>query len=260
MSADEEKQSALVPVQTTALTKAGAKSLAARGRNHLRDKQEAEEWLRKGLELQNAGPEAFLLPVPNTTLEYIKQILAGALPDVAAKNLDMTREDQESAKEAHKYMPGSLAQVEQENELRESLLKKFEENQQEAFRCFEKGHELDPMNAELSYWLAQNYYYGDGVDQDKEKAVPLYRYAAEQGHSKAQHRYSDCCREGEFVAQDHTQALKWLRKAAEQGDMGAQYDLALTFKYGNLGVQQDTAQAAIWFRKVANQADRKARI
>jgi hypothetical protein len=47
MSAGEEKQGALVPVQSTALTKAGAKSLAARGRADLRVREEAEEWLKK---------------------------------------------------------------------------------------------------------------------------------------------------------------------------------------------------------------------
>ncbi len=62
------------------------------------------------------------------------------------------------------------------------------------------------------------------------------------------------------VAQDHAQAAKLLRKAAEQGSTSAQYDLALAYKYGQLGVQQDAAQAAIWFRKVAKRAGRKERI
>jgi len=44
--------------------------------------------------------------------------------------------------------------------------------------------------------------------------------------------------------------LKWLRKAAEQGNADAQYDLAIAYKYGQIGVQQDAAQAEIWFRKV----------
>jgi tetratricopeptide (TPR) repeat protein len=259
MSADEEKPSALVPAQSTALTKGGAMSLAARGRDHLRDKEEGEKWLRKGIELQNAVPMT-LFPEPQTTLEYIKQILTGTQPDVAARNLGMTPEDHERAKDAHKFMPGTLTEVEQENEQRKSLLKKYEEMQQEAFRCFEKGHVLDPINPELLYWLADSYYHGDGVEPNEEKAVPLYRRAAEQGHSEAQHMLSDCYREGKGVAQDHAQAMKWLRKAAEQDNTGAQYDLALAYKYGQLGVQQDAAQAAIWFRKVGKRAGGEERI
>jgi hypothetical protein len=231
--------------------------------------EEAEQWLRKGLELQNAAsadsqgqgpinpyanlprPEG-LRPELQTPIEYIKQILAGVQPDVAAKNLGMTSEDQESAHVAHYFMPETLAQVEQENEPRESLLKKYKEMGQEAFRCFEKGHELDPMNAELSYWLAQNYYYGDGVQQNEEKAAALYQHAAEQGHPEAQYMLSVCCRNGKGIGQDHAQAARLLRKAAEQGSTSAQYDLALAFKYGQLGVQQDAAQAMIWFKRVSD--------
>jgi len=229
---------------------------------------EAMQLLRKGIELQNAasadsqgqGPinpyanlpmtEA-LRPELQTTIEYIKQVLAGVQPDVAAKNLGMTPEDQENAHVAHYFMPETLAQVEQENERSESLLKKYKEMDQEAFRCFEKGHELDPMNAELSYWLAQNYYFGDGVQKNEEKAAALYQQAAGQGHPEAQYMLSVCCRYGKGVAQDHAQAAKLLRKAAEQGSNSAQYDLALAYKFGQLGVQQDAAQAEIWFRKVA---------
>jgi hypothetical protein len=179
---------------------------------------------------------------------------------VASKNLGMTPEEQENAKESHKFMPGTLAEFEQDNERKEILSKKYIENLYESFRCFEKGNELDPMNAELSYRLAEAYYCGDGVDQNKEKSVPLYQLAAVMGHAKAQHGYSNCYRNGEGIAQDNAEALKWIRKAAEQGDMSAQYDLALAYKYGNLGMQKDAEKAAIWFRKVGAQTGRKERI
>lgn len=232
-------------------------------------KEEAEKLLRKGIELQNAAsadsrgqgptnpyanlprPEG-LHPELRTTVEYIKQILAGVQPDVAARNLGMTPEDQESAHVAHYFMPETLAQVEQEYGGSESLLKNYKEMDQEAFRCFEKGHELDPMNAELSYWLAQNYYFGDGVQQNEEKAAALYQHAAERGHPEAQYMFSVCCRNGKGVAQDNAQAAKLLRKAAEHGSTSAQYDLALAYKYGQLGVQQDASQAALWFKKVSD--------
>jgi TPR repeat protein len=46
-------QTSLVAVQSTALTKAGAASLVARGRADLRINEEAEEWLKKGCELRD---------------------------------------------------------------------------------------------------------------------------------------------------------------------------------------------------------------
>ena len=47
---ESEKQTALISLQHTALTKVGAKSLVARGRAELRAREEAEEWFKKGLE------------------------------------------------------------------------------------------------------------------------------------------------------------------------------------------------------------------
>jgi hypothetical protein len=53
-------------------------------------------------------------------------------------------------------------------------LRKREDALNEAFGCFEKGHELDPTNPELLYWLADSYYYGEGVTQDlKKNGSPL---------------------------------------------------------------------------------------
>ena len=96
MSTEESKLSALVPAQPTALSKAGAKSLAVRGRDLLRKKEEAAEWLRRGMELQEAapadpfGPTAPLSPYAastvnakaqlQTAVEYIQQIMGVLLP------------------------------------------------------------------------------------------------------------------------------------------------------------------------------------
>src|SRR5208282_501847 len=58
---ESDPKTALVPVQPTALTKAGAKSLVARGRADLQIKEKAEEWLKRGVELreQRIYEEAF---------------------------------------------------------------------------------------------------------------------------------------------------------------------------------------------------------
>ena len=107
MSSDEEKQSALV----VALTKAGTHSLAVRGRDILRRKEEAAECLRKGLELRDTAPnDPFGLQGPINpyatrpedssaqilkAAEYVEQIEAGTSPDIVAKNLRMMPEDEE---------------------------------------------------------------------------------------------------------------------------------------------------------------------
>jgi hypothetical protein len=103
MSLGEEKHPALVVAQSSALTKAGAHSLAARGRDVLRRKGEAAEWLRKGLEMRDTAPEdPFGLRGPINpyatgpadsgaqllkAAEYVKQIEGGNIPGHRSEEL-----------------------------------------------------------------------------------------------------------------------------------------------------------------------------
>jgi hypothetical protein len=132
MSAREEKLAALVPIETTALTKAGAKSLLARGQADLRIREEkerkAEEWLRKGLALRDTAPDdphvrgpinpyAIQQTIPDLCAQlqaagrYINQVLVGSDPDAVAKSLGMTRDDLEIAHVAYFFVPEAFAAV-----------------------------------------------------------------------------------------------------------------------------------------------------
>ena len=229
MSADEEKQSALVPVRSTALTKVGAKSLAARGRYHLRDKEEAEEWLRKGLELQDAAPAD-----PRWT---------GPIDPYAAPPPVLTEELRRIKRE-----------VEQEQ------LKRREEKLGEAFRCFESGHELDPINPELLYWFAECYYEGHGVLKNEEKAVALYQRAADMGHARAQKSIGDAHARCGFTClpKDEKEAARWYQAAAEQGDEEAICMIVDMYLHGE-GVIQDYAEAARILQNAIERGDETAR-
>jgi tetratricopeptide (TPR) repeat protein len=213
MSAGEEKPRGLVQVQSTALAKGGANSLAVRGRNHLRDKEQAEEWLRKGLELQETAPEG-ARPELQTTLEYIKQILAGTQP-VAAEDLCMTPADQERAHVAHFFMPDTLNECAQLEEARNNQLL-------EAFRCFEGGIQLDPHHPLLQLNIGTAYYFGRGIKQDYAQAYIWFRKAAEQGNASAQYCLGVLYSNGDGIDRDEVEAAAWLRKAAEQGNADAQ--------------------------------------
>lgn len=132
MTPGEEEQAGLVPAQSAAFAPVAAKSLVARGRTGLQMREEAEEWLRKGLELQQAAPDdprrtapvnpyaRANLPLPNrfyslrqiqAAAEYIEHPLAGDDPQAAAKSLGMTPEDQEMAHVAHFFMPTALMEI-----------------------------------------------------------------------------------------------------------------------------------------------------
>ncbi len=61
------------------------------------------------------------------------------------------------------------------------------------------------------------YYKGDGVSVDKQKAVELWQKAAELGNDKAQYNLGACYNDGDGVEQNKEEAVKWFRKAADQG-------------------------------------------
>lgn len=317
MSTEEGKPTALVPAQTAALSRAGIKSLAARGRDLLRQKEEAAKWLRKGLELREMTPDdprvrgpinpyAIQQTIPDlcaqlqTAVRYINQVLAGSNPDEAAKSLGMTRDDLEVAHVAYFFAPEALAavmgksaawvgkrvedhagrttptiipspagmndgvltqktvelsvQISLELERIQQQACKREKALEEAFRSFETGHELDSRNPELMYCLADSYYWGCGVREDKERAATLYRRAADEGHSNAQYCLGVLYSEGEGVDRDEVEAAVWFSKAAEQGNTDAQISLGLAYKTG-IGVPKDYAQGATWLRRAGERED-----
>jgi len=220
MSAGEERQAALVPAQSTALTKTGAKSLAARGRADLRVREEAEEWLQKGLEFHH------------------------------------------------------------------------QQRYEDAFRCFERGIELNPNHPEIQFMLDLSFDEGFVRPRNNATARAWYRKAAEQGIKEAQYNLGLLYYgwdDGPGLLQNYEQAASWFRKSAEQGDERAQWRLSFLLGLGLVvpqnhaeickaaeqgnkdaqgflgdlyrdgeGVPQDYAQAALWYRKAAEQGDEDA--
>lgn len=98
------------------------------------------------------------------------------------------------------------------------------------------------------------YLNGLGVASNPEEAVKYYRLAAEQGLPTAQYNLGVRYREGEGVALDLLEAAKWLKLAADAGDAYAQNDYGVMLRFGN-GLPQDTVAAAKWFLKAAEQGD-----
>mmetsp|Transcript_7908 Transcript_7908/g.14602 ORF Transcript_7908/g.14602 Transcript_7908/m.14602 type:complete len:179 (+) Transcript_7908:388-924(+) len=94
---------------------------------------------------------------------------------------------------------------------------------------------------------------GDGVKRDFEKAVELFKQAADQGHAGAQFKLGNVgvqlylgvmYAKGEGAEQDFKEAVKWFRQAANQGDACAQCFL------GD-GVKPDFEKAVELFRQAA---------
>ncbi len=104
--------------------------------------------------------------------------------------------------------------------------------------------------------------YGQGVQEDVAKAVPLFRDAADKGNVIAENALGYLYAQGiSGLPKDAALSLRWYRKAAEQGAPNAQLKLGLAYEEGN-GVKQDLTQAAMWYRKAAafGIADAKKRL
>ena len=147
-------------------------------------------------------------------------------------------------------------------EAAEAWLKKGEESYrqqqyEDAFRCFERGIQLNPNHSELQHMLGVMYANGQGVQQDYVEAAAWYRKAAEQGYAVAQSRLGFMYYFGLGVSKDYVQAEAWFRKAADQGHADAQFHLGVLYDLGQ-GVPQDDEQDAVWTRRAAEQGHAEA--
>lgn len=116
----------------------------------------------------------------------------------------------------------------------------------------ENGYSLK-ASAEEMYNEGEYYYFGTGdYPQDYDKAVGLYRKAAEMGHIRAQFRMGKCYEKGQGVPQDYVNAVEWYRKAAEQGYAEAQFCLGVSY-YKGKGVEKNHSKAVEWYRLAAEQ-------
>ena len=231
MSTGEEKHPALVVAQSTALTKAGANSLAARGRTDLRIREEAEEWLRKGLEFRQQGIDETEASFESTQQALDKQVSFGQ----------------------------SISSDEKLAFFDKHFFRDPNHRREQAITCFERGLQLIPTHPDLQFFLGEAYFSGWGSPKDSEKAATLFRKAAQQGYAEAQFYLGWICAgmvgsDGSGVPQDNVHATFWWRKAAENGHADSQHYLGEYYACG-WGVEQDYAKAAFWLRRAVNQCD-----
>ena len=90
----------------------------------------------------------------------------------------------------------------------------------EALEILRKAKRLTPKQSDQINTLACRYMDGcRNLPRDREKAVTLYRMAAEKGDSLAEYNLGWCYYEGKGVEQNDRLATEWYRKSAEHGDV-----------------------------------------
>ena len=90
----------------------------------------------------------------------------------------------------------------------------------------------------------------DSVYMNRERALELYRQAAEMGHAGAQFMMGDCYSSGNGVAKDLNIAIYWYGKAADQGDVSSMLNIGAC--YMELG---DVEKKLFWYKKAAEKGD-----
>jgi TPR repeat protein len=72
-----------------------------------------------------------------------------------------------------------------------------------------KPMEMHGQDAQTQYELGLQYYYGDGVGQNRSHAAWLFLQAANQGHAYSQYNLGFMYEMGHGVSQSYTEAVYW---------------------------------------------------
>ena len=77
---------------------------------------------------------------------------------------------------------------------------------------------------------------------EKEKAIELWKMAAEKGYAPAQYNLANCYQDGVIVKKNYKKAVELYQLAVDQGDLYAYNNLAHCYMHGQ-GVKKDLKKA-----------------
>ena len=136
----------------------------------------------------------------------------------------------------------------------------IEEDDVEAASWLEKAAEKGSTSAD--FILGDMYAKGQGVPQDYDKAIELYKQSADGGDSLSMQRLGEIYENGSYGQKINLEeTLKWYKLAAENDYDGAQesvervlqamYDLAWNYKNGENGAEKNEEEAIRYFELIA---------
>lgn len=107
-------------------------------------------------------------------------------------------------------------------------------------------------DAEALNELGDAYYFGERIEQDYNKAVEYYRFAAKQGNADGQCNLGYMYEHGKGVAQSDEKAVEYYQLAAELGNALGQCYLGIMYENGQ-GVAQSDKKAVEYYQLAAEQ-------
>ncbi len=108
-----------------------------------------------------------------------------------------------------------------------------------------------------AFMLAERYEYGEGVDEDKARALELYHHAVEVDENQsAMYHLADVYKWGQLgQAVDNERTLSLYKRGAESGYYECRCYLGYTiYAGGDCGVEVDLKQALYWLEKANEQS------
>lgn len=83
------------------------------------------------------------------------------------------------------------------------------------------------------------------------EAFSKYQSSALKGNAEGQYKLAEMYYDGQGVRQNKAEAVKWYKASAELGYVDAQFQMGYLYEHG-LHVKQNDAEAAAWYKKVVH--------
>lgn len=103
--------------------------------------------------------------------------------------------------------------------------------------------------------LAGRHHRGEGVAIDAERALALYRQAADLGSVWARYMVGVMHQEGEGAPKSYADAVRWYRLAADSGHVLSMRNVGILYQVGGFGLTQDVAAAVAAYEQAAEFGD-----
>jgi TPR repeat protein len=113
-------------------------------------------------------------------------------------------------------------------------------------------------NPSVQWRLGVMYDLGQGVPENPQEAVRLFRLAAAENDANANASLAVMYANGRGVRTDHVQAMRYYRRAAELGSSAGFLGVGMLYHYG-LGVAASPNEAAAWYLAAHAMRDSRAR-
>lgn len=116
------------------------------------------------------------------------------------------------------------------------------------------GKAADQNNGDGIWVLALAYEHGRGVEENKDKAIELFRRGAELGHAACMQNLACYYARGDYLKKDEKKAFALFEQAAMKGNGLAMRDLGRCYQFGN-GCRGNMKKAVEWYEKALKVID-----